>query len=654
VDRGTVRFLMDGKPVGEPFDNWSDAVQQTKAPLGQLKLPAGDHVLRVEVTGAHPGNDKAYAGLMGLSIKTPQAVATPGGAAFYELRPSDIQDTLGGSTTNMNWNGTVKKGDQRHAFYLLAQNTDDAPQPLACVQIAPTAAAVGLPSPAVAVSGEYQNTKGDLVILATDHVTGHNVTQVGLDSVLLAADNAVDLDWDLASGALTVVAAKATELRFGAAKLTAPEGRSTLNQKLTDTKLADNLTALLADAQKQRTATLTTLTKATTPTYPDWPAVATADIGAKVARIETLTGTEGPQVAVVDEKVVHILTPDGKAVRRLETEAKILSIRWWEKYKLLLVGCFDDKLIAFDQEGNRKWVFTSLSDPAVYEAAKTYWFKTAPGHEGVRGLFTGTFLDGKEQAFVGGACTLEIVDETGQLVKRHPFFWGPGTLFQLIPRTDGSTDLAIAREPGDGVYLWTYNNKTLAEGRSFYGVPSGHTYVGGWMDMSRDNIFVADLENDGKKEVVTEINGTWNRVSVWDTDGTPLYNAQFGAGLSWPSRNMRGLGLLDLKGDGKLDIVAATSAGLIVALDGKCQKLWSVRLPSPATCLRTVPAEGGRPGLIVAGCENGTIVALDTAGKLLREGKLDSAANKLELVTTPAGPRLIVGTVKGQVATFAP
>ena len=72
-----------------------------------------------------------------------------------------------------------------------------------------------------------------------------------------------------------------------------------------------------------------------------------------------------------------------------------------------MAGCVDEKVIAFDRQGQRKWVFTSEMDPAVYEAAKTYWFKSAPGHEGVHGLYTGAFDEGKNRCFVGSACTLE-------------------------------------------------------------------------------------------------------------------------------------------------------------------------------------------------------------------------------------------------------
>jgi outer membrane protein assembly factor BamB len=660
TDRGTVRFLIDGKAVGQPFDHWADGVQQVRAPLGAVKLAPGEHVLRVEATGAHPGNDRCFVALTGLSIKTPQAVAPEGTGTFFELRPSDVQETSGGGVINMDWNGEVKKGDQRHAFYLIAQNTDKSPQPLACTQIARNAAALALPEPAVAVVGEYQKTKGDLVILASDHLYGHNVTQIGLGSTLMTASNPIDVSWDFLAGTLEVVASTPTQIVGGAAGSTftveVPEGRKTLTgHKLADTSLADALTALLAQGQSQRTAALAAANATSAAKSPAWAPVATANIGARVTKIETLTGTQGPQIAVADDKVVHIITPDGKAVRRLETDAKILSMRWWEKPRLLLVGCFDDKLIAFDESGNRKWVFTSLMDPAVYEAAKTYWFKTAPGHEGVRGLSTGTFLDGKEQAFLGGACTLEIVDENGQLVKRMATLWGPPSVFKLINKPDGSIDLAFAREPTDGHYMYVLNNKTMKLRQAFHGVPAGHTYVGGWANMSRDHLFLADLDGDGTQEAISEINGAWNRITVWDLEGTkPLYNAQFGPGNPIPTRNMRDLDLLDLNADGKPEIITATSAGLVVALDGKCEKLWSTRLASPATALVAVGAEGARPPQIVIGCENGAVLTLDASGKPTREATLPSGVSRMELIKTATGPQIVAGTVKGEVAVFAP
>jgi hypothetical protein len=36
------------------------------------------------------------------------------------------------------------------------------------------------------------------------------------------------------------------------------------------------------------------------------------------------------------------------------------------------------------------------------------------------------------------------------------------------------------------------------------------------------HILYEDMDGDGTKEVVSETNGTWNRVTVWDVNGTAL------------------------------------------------------------------------------------------------------------------------------------
>ena len=135
-------------------------------------------------------------------------------------------------------------------------------------------------------------------------------------------------------------------------------------------------------------------------------------------------------------------------------------LRWWDEPQLLLAGCADEKVIAFDREGQRKWVFTSEMDPAVYEAAKTYWFKSAPGHEGIHGLYTGAFDEGKSRCFVGSACTLEILDETGKLVKRTPVFWGPCWKFLLVAGRDGGRNLLVAQWPNGSDDLAIVSSKT--------------------------------------------------------------------------------------------------------------------------------------------------------------------------------------------------
>jgi hypothetical protein len=186
-------------------------------------------------------------------------------------------------------------------------------------------------------------------------------------------------------------------------------------------------------------------------------------VGGKVVDLITVSSDEGTQIYAAEGETVHVLRPDGEEIRTLRTEGPIRVLRWWEEHHLLLAGCADEKVIAFDAgTGKRQWVFTSEMDPAVFRAAKTYWFKSAPGHEGL--------------------------DENGALVQRLPVFWGPGLKFALIDGPDGSIHLLIARRPTDWHDLAVVSNRTLdLTPRSFDGVPPGHTYVRGWGGMSHND-----------------------------------------------------------------------------------------------------------------------------------------------------------------------
>lgn len=217
-----------------------------------------------------------------------------------------------------------------------------------------------------------------------------------------------------------------------------------------------------------------------------------------------------------------------------------------------------------------------------------------PGHEGIHGLHTGAFDEGKSRCFVGSACTLEILDEGGNLVKRIPVFWGPGRKFLLVPAPNGSQNLLISRWPNGTDELAIVNSKAMAvTGRGYYGVPAGHTYVGGWTAQNRTALFHEDLDGDGTKELATAINGTWNRVTVYSERGKPLDNAQFGPGRSnAPRTQMRGMDIADLDGDGKKELILGISEGLVVALDGKCRPIWSTRLPDPPVSLRSITPAG--------------------------------------------------------------
>ena len=81
--------------------------------------------------------------------------------------------------------------------------------------------------------------------------------------------------------------------------------------------------------------------------------------------------------------------------------------------------------------------------------------------------------------------------------------------------------------------------------------------------------------------MVSEINGTWNRVTVWSEDGRALHNVHLGPGERIPTDNVRDFDVVDLDGDGRKTLLTALSGGLILALNHRCERVWSRRLPSP-------------------------------------------------------------------------
>jgi hypothetical protein len=412
--------------------------------------------------------------------------------------------------------------------------------------------------------------------------------------------------------------------------------------------LAGSLKDLAAKARADRQVALAAPPAQAKPEAPALAEALAAQVGGEVVDLVTVPSAQGPVICAAQGQTVHLLDMSGKELRRFEADGKIRMVRWWPEHELLLVGCVNEHVIAYTLDGQQKWVFTSEMDPAVFRAAKTYWFKSAPGHEGIHGLHTGVFLDGKSQCFVGSACTLEIIDENGKLLHRMPIFWGPVSDFYIIDGPEGSLNLVCSQRWNGTDLAAIVNSRTLDPNpRSFYTVPAGCTDVGGWSAQNRMHIFYEDLDGDGTKEVISETNGTWNRVTVWDANGAALADASFGPGDGIPVKNMRDLDIADLNGDGKQEILAATWLGLIVALDNQCRKLWATKLPSPPTVMEVVRSTDGTPW-IVAGCEDGTVLALDGGGKIIRLGSIDGAPTRI----TAEGPVALLATSKGEVKGF--
>jgi hypothetical protein len=225
-----------------------------------------------------------------------------------------------------------------------------------------------------------------------------------------------------------------------------------------------------------------------------------------------------------------------------------------------------------------------------------------------------------------------------------PQFWGKVSLFQLIDGPNGSINLLTGRKYNGVHRLGIVNNVTLNSGQyGFNAVPPGVTYVGGWSSMNRHHLFYTDLDGDGEKEVVSEINGTWNRVTVWNREGAGLYDASFGPGESIPALNMMDIDVADLDADGKQEIVTATRAGLLVVLDNQCRKRWARALPSFVTVL----AAGD--GVITAALASGDVLRFAANGTAIGRGEVNGHPRHIERL----GDALIIATASGDIACFA-
>lgn len=610
-----------------------------------------------------------------------RAAGAPGGKpaeGWAELHACDPLRTTGaGRRWTMQWLGEAAK-DRRQTFLtLLAMRPADAKRSTQCLRFGPNAAALALPEPAAAFARPHEaDLRAELAISAGDHVFALGATRLG---DLAAADEPVDVDWDLDGAVVHVAASARTELRLALA----PGARATLDGKALPaggdrpeavcfnlapgrhviggaeclprerSRLRKELAARLAQAKMgPRLAAGRGMAE---PEAPAWQAGATAKLASAVADMEAVAAEGGPLLAVAEGKQVHLLTLDGREERTLAADGPIRLLRWWPEHRLLLAGCADEKVIAFDEGGRRRWVFVSEMDPAVPRAGKTYWYKSAPGHEGIHGLYTGVFLDGRSQAFVGSACTLEILDAGGKLLRRMPQFWGKVSTFRIVDGPGGTRNLLAARKYNGTNTVAIINSRTLEPGpRGFINVPPGHTYMPGWSSMNRHHLFWEDLDGDGTREVISEINGTWNRLCVWSADGKPLHAANFGPGERIPARTMTDVDVCDLDGDGKKEIVAATSYEMVVALDARCEKLWARRLASAAEVLACVRPKGGKQAQIVLGCRDGGILVLDAAGRPLRRGAVAGTPVAIRRLADAAGMEYVaLGTRSGAVSVFA-
>ena len=591
----------------------------------------------------------------------------------YELHSSVLAGVKTGEVSSMNWSKPVTNGEKITFFHLLGQKRAGTEDKLACIRVSDNAAALLMPEAALAVSGAYEGLKGELVLLSEKNLYGRALTKAGLTQVLFETDHPVDAEWDFDEGKMFLVNKEDIILHIAIESSEIILDGKTIKGKISDShrtfnispgnhvitglnintslreSLETDLPAALKNAKELRSSDSATNSKIEKSQLQDLPQLFQATLDGPPIEGIIIPSAAGEIYCTATGRDIIMLDAAGRIIRKFAATGNVRVLNWWEEFKLLLAGCDNEEVIAFDVNGNKKWTFVSLMDQAVYDAGKPYWFKSRD--PGIYGLYSGEFDNGKSRAFIGSACTLEILDENGQLVKRTPVFWGPGRQFLMVDAADGSKNLLIGRWRNGYNTLSVINSREMKEtDRSYNKVPDGHTFIDGWTSMNRYDNFVADLDNDGKKEVVSAINGTWNRITVYSESGKPLYNAQFGPGTIDPRSNIRMMDIGDTDGDGKMEIVAGLSSGFLTVLNAHAEKKWAKLLPSPPVVVKIIKNAGS--AWICTGCEDGSVLVIDPGGNLLMKGKVDHRPVDLKVMNTPKGKIALITTATGEVKGF--
>ena len=591
---------------------------------------------------------------------------------IFELHSSEPMDVQSGRGISMVWSKPVKHGQKQTFFHLLGQKTTGN-QGLSNLKLEDNAAVLTLPEMALAVSGQYNSMNGELILLGERNLYGHGLQSASLGQTLFTSDVPVEVDWDYEKGKISLVNSKSAKITLA---LSSPKiilnGTSIKGKKekklytfnlpagrheITGAKPSANITTAISaelgklhkQAQQRKSNEQEQKAQEPKSSAPELTPVMQANIEGRPIESITIPSVQGNLICTAAGKAIVILDSQGKEVRKITVAGDVKVLHWWAEPKILLVGCADEQVIAFDENGQKKWEFTSVMDPAVYEAAKPYWFKSR--YPGIYGLYSGTFDGGKSRAFVGSACTLEILDETGQLVKRLPTFWGPGRQFLLVEAEDNSKNLLIAKWPSGWIHMTIVNSKNIELREEGYaGVPKGHTFVNGWSAMGRFDNYYVDMDGDGKREVVSSVNGTWNRVTVYNEFGRAISNAQFGPGSKGVRTNIHMMDVGDIDKDGKKEIVVGLSLGYVNMLDYQTKRIWSKLLPSAPVVVKFV--EGSKFNWICVGCEDGTVLAMDSRGEIIKQTKVSGKPVDLGILKTKNGSMAVISTENGEISGF--
>ncbi|MGD9496680.1 MAG: PQQ-binding-like beta-propeller repeat protein [Armatimonadota bacterium] len=422
-----------------------------------------------------------------------------------------------------------------------------------------------------------------------------DATALSLPGIELHSAPAVNVELDLATGALTCEAREAVTLSANGEERALDAGITQLRLPAPAAGVAEAIRAALAQDARESLVAAPTAAEEPLPELPvQWRFAAGAPVSALHCADVDGDGAEETLVGLEDGRAL-CLDADGRERWSFQTGAAVRALGFAELAAgpTVLVGSDDQKLYALPANGGEpRWSFTCSVAPD-----SAGW--TTRQEARLRAILPCDLdRDGSLEIICGtGGGAVEAVTETGEQKWFTPIRYGVPDRLAVCPMADGSFTLFVS------CAVTSYQSMTRrldAHGRI---LDENALFRKRGADMSpAPGLLVRDLDGDGAPEVMVGRGGAYPELAVYD--------AASGA-ARWTlllADTAECVAATDLTGDGVAEVIAAGPSAWVTAFSPAGDRVWSTHLPHRVLALAV--AEGG----LLAACADGAVYGLDAAG----------------------------------------
>lgn len=509
-------------------------------------------------------------------------------------------------------------------------------------------------------SGRGLNVRAELAYLSPSRIVligGTGLEVAGRQ--LVHINKPVDLSWRPSEGSMQIsVVGEPADIRLAIGKsLRLTGGLHELTpDALPDAGLAETLRALTPAPLPATVVPEDMLT--------DWKPVWQVALDEEVTDV-AVSGPHNPQIWVGGVKGKLAVVGNGEILKELTLKTPIRDVEFMSgpNGRMVLAACGDWNVYAYSPRGKPLWTHTC--EPLARGDWRCSGFN--PEKADQKGVFALVPLPGAERHVAGvSVFTVEVLNSEGHSLSRSAYLdhWrGPQG---VVPNT------AVAAFPPDlveskgrkgllaGASIWCLTADHLQEitwkpggaieidNRAYDARAPGQPSMGAMKTRRVRDLLIADLNGDGRSEVIYSISGRWNELRVYDRAGKPLWYKAFG-----PARTkalfLRSVDCADCDGDGKLEVAAGCEDGWVYLFKHDGTLAWSRRLAFPVSRVLALPGIG-----LVAGTTTGVLFHLSPDGEILRTAKLDSEITVLRLSRQrgKATASVVAGTDAGVVSCY--